>query len=68
MDIKNEIIRKIRMNRISTTEVADCLGKTGVFKDSHAVNRGHFAVGNVKWMSQTGAYMNRSVKCRPEML
>ena len=28
MDIKNEIIRKIRMNRISTTEVADCLGKT----------------------------------------
>ncbi len=26
MDIKNEIIRKIRMNRISTTEVADCLG------------------------------------------
>ena len=50
MDIKNEIIRKIRMNRISTTEVADCLGKTGVFKDSHAVNRGHFAVGNVKWI------------------
>ena len=38
MDIKNEIIRKIRMNRISTTEVADCLGKTGVFKDSLAVN------------------------------
>ena len=50
MDIKNEIIRKIRMNRISTTEVADCLGKTGVFKDSHAVNRGHFAVGNEKWI------------------
>lgn len=72
MDIKNEIIRKIRMNRISTTEVADCLGKTGVFKDSHAVNRGHFAVGNVKWIyalvNQTGAYMNRSVKCRQEML
>ena len=49
-DTTNEIIRKIRMNRISTTEVADCLGKTGVFKDSHAVNRGHFAVGNVKWI------------------
>ena len=38
MDIKNEIIRKIRMNRISTTAVGDCLGTTGVFKDSHAVN------------------------------
>lgn len=32
MDIKNEIIRKIRMNRISTTEVADCLGKQAYLK------------------------------------
>ena len=49
-DIEERIIKKIRKNRISTTEVADCLGKTGVLKDAHAVNRGHFAVGKVKWI------------------
>ena len=48
--IKEQIIEKIRCNRISTTEVADCLGKTGVFSNSYTVNRGHFAVGNVKWV------------------
>ena len=50
MDIKKEIIEKIRKNRISTTEVADCLGKTGLFENAHCVNRGHFAVGNVRWI------------------
>lgn len=50
MDIKKEIIDKIRKNRISTTEVADCLGKTGLFEGAQIVNRGHFAVGNVKWI------------------
>lgn len=50
MEIKEKIIKKIKQNRISTTEVADCLGKTGVLENSHAVNRGHFAVGNVKWI------------------
>lgn len=50
MDIQKEIIKKIKKNRISTTEVADCMGKAGVLKHAHAVNRGHFAVGNVKWI------------------
>ena len=50
MEIKKQIIEKIRRNRISTTEVADCLGKTGVLENSFAVNRGHFAVGNVRWI------------------
>mgnify|MGYP000846336597 FL=1 len=50
MDIKKDIIDKIRKNRISTTEVADCLGKAGLFEGAHIVNRGHFAVGNVKWI------------------
>lgn len=50
MGIKGEIISKIKSNRISTTEVADCLGKTGVLENANAVNRGHFAVGNVKWI------------------
>lgn len=50
MEIKEQIIRKIKKNRISTTEVADCMGKTGLLENAHSVNRGHFAVGNVKWI------------------
>ncbi|MBR5937541.1 MAG: RraA family protein [Clostridiales bacterium] len=50
MDIKSQIIDKIKRNKISTTEVADCLGKTGVIPNANAVNRGHFAVGSVKWI------------------
>lgn len=49
-DIQKSIIKKIKRNRISTTEVADCLGKTGVLVGAHAVNRGHFKVGKVKWI------------------
>lgn len=48
--IKEKIISKIKKNRISTTEVADCMNKTGVLEHAHALNRGHFAVGNVKWI------------------
>jgi len=48
--IKNDIIDYIRRNRCSTTEVADCLGKTGVIPNVSAVNRGHFRVGAVKWV------------------
>ena len=50
MDIKSQIIETIQINRISSTEVADCLGKSGVLKGANAVNRGHFAVGSVKWI------------------
>lgn len=49
-DIKQEIIEKIKRNRISTTEVADCMGKTGLLENAFPVNRGHFRVGNVKWI------------------
>ncbi|EOS81930.1 hypothetical protein C817_00324 [Dorea sp. 5-2] len=48
--IEERIIKKIKKNRISTTEIADCLGKTGVLENAHAINRGHFAVGKVKWV------------------
>ena len=48
--IKEEMIELIKKNKISTTEVADCMGKTGLFENSHAVNRGHFAVGTVRWV------------------
>lgn len=48
--MKNKIIDYIRRNRVSTTEVADCLGKAGVLPNVMPINRGHFKVGNVKWV------------------
>ena len=50
MDITNEIIQYIQKNRVSTTEVADCLGKTGVLKDIFPLNRQHFAVGEIHYL------------------
>lgn len=50
MDIKQKIIDFIRRNRVSTTEVADCLGKSGVLENVMPINRGHFKVGNIKWV------------------
>lgn len=49
----DKIVSYIRRNRVSTTEVADCLGKTGVYAGVKAVNRGHFAVGPVYWVAAT---------------
>lgn len=53
MGISEKIVDYIAKNRVSTTEVADCLGKTGVYSGVHAVNRGHFAVGPVYWVAAT---------------
>lgn len=47
---KDDIIDFIRRNRVNTTEVADCLGKSGVLPDVMPINRGHFKVGNIKWV------------------
>lgn len=44
-----EIIEYIRKNRVSTTEVADCLGKSGGIPGLAPINRGHFCVGKVRW-------------------
>ena len=49
-NMKSKIIDYIRRNRVSTTEVADCLGKAGALEGLAPVNRGHFKVGNVKWV------------------
>lgn len=48
--MKQQIIDFIRRNRVSTTEVADCLGKKGVLENVMPINHGHFRVGNVKWV------------------
>jgi 4-hydroxy-4-methyl-2-oxoglutarate aldolase len=47
--MKELIIDYIRRNRVSTTEVADCMGKSGHLEQVRPINRGHFRVGNVKW-------------------
>jgi 4-hydroxy-4-methyl-2-oxoglutarate aldolase len=50
MSYTDHIISKIRQNRISTTEVADCMNKTGLLSHKlYALNSRHFKVGLVKW-------------------
>ena len=50
--IKEKIIQYIENNRVSTTEIADCLGKAngGMDETIQTINRGHFAVGEVKYL------------------
>lgn len=50
MNIKEKIIDYIRVNRVSSTEVADALEKSGVIENVFALNSGHFKVGSVKWV------------------
>ena len=50
MMVKQRIIEYIKRNRVSSTEVADCLGKSGAIEGVQAVNRGHFAVGPVRYV------------------
>ena len=50
MNITDKIIDYIQTNKVSTTEVADCLGKTGVIPDIYPINRGQFCVGKVRWI------------------
>jgi len=47
--LQEQVIQKIRRNRISTTEVADCLGKTGELAGVNSLNRGFHRVGPVFW-------------------
>ena len=49
-ELRSDIIRLLRRNRISTTEVADCLGKTGVLENVYPVNRGMYAAGVIQYV------------------
>ena len=50
MNITQQILKKIKQNRISATEVADCMQKTGELSPKlYALNARHFKVGLVKW-------------------
>lgn len=48
MDILEEALDLIEANKISSTEIADVLGKTGQIEGVHALNVGMFKVGEVK--------------------
>ena len=47
MNIVQEAINLIEANKISTTEVADVLGKTGQIPEVRALNKGKFCAGEV---------------------
>ncbi len=52
--MKDKIIDYIKRNRVSTTEIADCLNKTGNIPDVLPINRGMHKVGNVFWVYAYG--------------
>lgn len=50
MDISDAIIELIESNRISSTEVADALGKKGVIDGLNPINNGQFRVGKAHYI------------------
>lgn len=50
MEITDRIIEYINKNRVSTTEVADCLGKSGALPGVLPINSGKFCVGKISWI------------------
>ena len=50
MDIKEKILDYLNRNRVSTTEVADCLGKTGVLPNLMPCNNGYYKAGEIIWV------------------
>lgn len=50
MEIRDKIVEYIKINKVSTTEVADCLGKTGALPNVYPINQGQFCVGKIKWV------------------
>lgn len=49
-EMQETIINYIKRNRVSTTEVADCLGKQGALDGIYPVNKGLHKVGRVKYV------------------
>lgn len=50
MNTQYKIIDYLIRNRVSTTEVADCLGKTGVLPNLMPCNPGYYKVGKIVWL------------------
>ncbi|GEM_PF-213283 len=67
--LKRQIIDYIRRNRVSTTEVADALGKKGVIPGVKAVNSGFHCVGEVFFAyahDETNWYLHKQLESVPE--
>lgn len=50
METKQKILTYLRRNRVSSTEVADCLGKTGVLEGVVPVCQGMYVAGSIKYV------------------
>lgn len=49
-ETRKKIIDYLTRNRVSTTEVADCLGKTGVLPNLMPCNQGYYKAGKLIWI------------------
>jgi len=49
-ELKERMVKYIKMNRVSSTQVADCLGKAGAIAGIKAVNSGKFSVGVCRYI------------------
>lgn len=49
-NLTQKIVEYIRKNKVSTTEVADCLGKSGALKDIYPINSGMFKAGKIRYI------------------
>ena len=54
VSLRDKIIRFIRSNRLSTTEVADAMGKTGSLFGVTPISEGHYKVGPVRAVTASG--------------
>lgn len=48
--ITDRILDYLKRNRVSTTEVADVLGKSGAVHGLKAINPGHYCTGKIQWI------------------
>lgn len=49
-ELTERIIQYIKQNRVSTTEVADCMGKSGALPDVYPINEGFHRVGKSRYV------------------
>ena len=49
MDIKELVIEQLIKNKLSTEEVGDIIGKTGVIKNVFPINKGKYIVGEIQY-------------------
>jgi regulator of RNase E activity RraA len=66
---REQIVGKIRRNRISSTQVSDCLDKSGALVGCHALNPGHHRVGEVFWTyayNESNWELHEQVRAAPE--